>query len=578
MSKKATMTILNEPLAKAIQRLRSQRTDDADYEAKACAHGLSASVWDTVSSFANSFGGILLLGLDESSGFAPAQGFDINKVRDQFVEGMGDGGSDGIRLTNPPTYRMRRETVDGRQILVVTIFANDIGKKPCYVTAKGVENGSYKRVDDKDIRLSSAEIYEYRHQLTPSYADMEVVPGCDATDLDDQQLRLIFAAKKNSRALYGAKTKQQKLARLDITDKKGEVLLGGLLATGQFPQQFFPRLIIDVAAHPGDTKSEPGKLRFLDRAQCDGPIPVMLDTALQAVRRNLRTYSFVQGIGRTDELEIPEEVLREVLANAVVHREYHQYFRGQPVSVDIYPNRVEVSNPGGLWGGATTENLADGTSRCRNAALIVLVRDAPIPGEGTATTVEGQGSGIPFVLRQLEQRGLPKPTFRATADQFTVILWRADPALPPLLLGYSGPSGQSASAGSADLSVSSSSADPAASSASSVSTAHTSQEPHAGSSPTSKPSGNPRIFKARTAHKARTNGRGPASQVKEETLAAIYEAMPSGAAITARELAQRTRKSSKTVQRALKTLIAAGQVQAIGKPKSRTRAYIKTER
>ncbi|WEV69423.1 putative DNA binding domain-containing protein [Bifidobacterium sp. ESL0775] len=555
------MAILNEPLAKAVRRLRSQRTDDADYEAKACAHGLSASVWDTVSSFANSSGGVLLLGLDEMSGFAPARGFDINKTRDQFVEGIGDGGSDGIRLTNPPTYRMRRETLDGRQILAVAIFANDIGKKPCYVTAKGIENGSYKRIDDKDIRLSAAEIYEYRHQLTPSYADMEVVSGCDAGDLDDQQLRLIFEAKRNSRALYGAKTKQQKLARLDITDKKGEVLLGGLLATGQYPQQFFPRLIIDVAAHPGNAKSEPGPLRFLDRAQCDGPIPVMLNLALQAVRRNLRTYSLIEGIGRTDELEIPEEVLREVIANAVVHREYHEYFRGQPVSVDIYPDRIEVSNPGGLWGGATTENLADGTSRCRNAALIGLVRDAPIPGEGAATTVEGQGSGIPFVLRELERRGLPRPTFRAAADQFTVILWRGNPA------PRAPRQGQSESTGSATPLTSSRQGRRGGSSMTSPST-------------TGKTNENSGIPKGRKTHKS---GRGTAgaqgsiSQVKKGTLATIREAMPPDTAITAKELARRTGTSTKTVQRALKTLIAVGQAQAIGKPRSRTRAYIKIE-
>ena len=80
-------------LAKVVSRLRAQRTDDAFVEVKACSRGLSADVWETVSAFANTAGGLLLLGLDENDGaFAPAQHFDINRVRDQFVTGMGDGG------------------------------------------------------------------------------------------------------------------------------------------------------------------------------------------------------------------------------------------------------------------------------------------------------------------------------------------------------------------------------------------------------------------------------------------------------------------------------------------------------
>lgn len=61
----------------------------------------------------------------------------------------------------------------------------------------------------------------------------------------------------------------------------------------------------------------------------------MINDAVNATSRNLRSYSFIEGIGRKDELEIPSEVLREAIANAVVHREYHPYFQGQPVTVDV---------------------------------------------------------------------------------------------------------------------------------------------------------------------------------------------------------------------------------------------------
>ncbi|MDO4805862.1 MAG: ATP-binding protein, partial [Coriobacteriales bacterium] len=123
--------------------------------------------------------------------------------------------------------------------------------------------------------------------------------------------------------------------------------------------------------------------------------------------------------------EIPEEVLREVIANAMVHREYSDLFLGQAVVVDIYPNRVEVTSPGGLWGGKTLENLADGISRCRNASLMRLSRSLPSPS-GTGMRVEAQGSGIPMVLYEMRRGGLPRPSFEAGGDYFKVNLWRPD--------------------------------------------------------------------------------------------------------------------------------------------------------
>lgn len=416
------MAIPDEPVEAAVARLRAQGADDGDYEAKACASRLSASVWDSVSAFANTSGGTLLLGLDENAGFAVPDGFDWARVRDQLVEGMGDGGGTGARLTLPPEYRVERAMVDGNPILVVRVLENPADKKPCFVTAKGVEGGSYKRVGDKDIRLSAAEVYELRNLLRPSLADMAVVAEADRSDLDGDVLTGILDRRRGSKALRGVDGQAERLARLNITDKTGGVRMAGLLVAGVYPQQFFPRLLVDVAVHPGTRKSEPGMPRFLDRVLCDGPMAEMIDDAVNAVARNLRTVSVVEGAGRRDEPEIPLEVLREAIANAVIHREYHPYFQGQSVGVDVYADRVEVSSPGGLWGGKTLENIANGESRCRNTALIQLMQTTP--SAGGMATVEGQGTGVMFMTSQMQDKGLPLPEFRPAPDRFTVIFRR----------------------------------------------------------------------------------------------------------------------------------------------------------
>ncbi|RGW10796.1 helix-turn-helix domain-containing protein, partial [Bifidobacterium pseudolongum] len=91
------MAIIEEPLVQAIERLRAQHNDDADYEAKSCATTLSKSVWESVSAFANTDGGTLLLGVDENKNFTVPPQFDADKTINQFVDGMGDGSKDGAK-------------------------------------------------------------------------------------------------------------------------------------------------------------------------------------------------------------------------------------------------------------------------------------------------------------------------------------------------------------------------------------------------------------------------------------------------------------------------------------------------
>lgn len=421
----------SDEFAALVTRLRAQRTGDGVCEVRAAAGGLSVGIWDTVSAFANTHGGDILLGLNEAAGFRPASGFDLDRVRDQFVEGIGDGGGEG-RLVLPPVYSMERHVVDSGSVLLIRVAENDLGNKPCYVRAKGLQGGAFKRVDDKNLRLSATEIFEMQRALASQESDRVPVAEADTSDLDSGLVASLLEVKKDSKALRGATTKAAKLTRLNVLTKEGRITVAGLMVVGTYPQQFLPRLLIDVAVHPANEKSTPGTaVRFIDRVTCDGPLAEAIDQAVQAVARNLRTYSVVEGTGRRDELEIPREVLREAIANAAVHRQYHELFRGQSVSVDVYPDRVIVSNPGGLWGGKTLENLDDGTSRCRNQTLMQLLQSVPFP-DGGGLTVEGQGGGVKLMIHEMEAHALDRPRFRATADQVSVEFRRHGAEVPRL--------------------------------------------------------------------------------------------------------------------------------------------------
>ena len=150
----------------------------------------------------------------------------------------------------------------------------------------------------------------------------------------------------------------------------------------------------------------------------------MISDAVAAVAKNLRRASAVQGVSRIDSLEIPEEVLREAIANAAIHREYGDRFCGQSIAVDVFDDRIEVVNPGGLYGGKTRENLFDGSSRCRNATLVKLMSLVPLP-DGAGSPAEGNGSGIPMMIDAMRAHGLAEPLFCTGFDRFKVVLYRS---------------------------------------------------------------------------------------------------------------------------------------------------------
>lgn len=538
------MTIVNEQIKDAIERLRIQKTDDSNYEAKSCDVKLSVSVWETVSAFANTNGGTLLLGLDESNNFSPTKNFDINKVRDQFIEGIGDGGANGARLTYPPRYNLERVIVDDNsQILAIKIYENPADKKPCYITAKGDKGGSYKRVDDKDIRMSNDEVYEIENALRPSDIDLSIVKEATKSDLNKDLVENLIARRANSKALRGTTTEDEKLTRLNITDKQGRVRMAGLLTLGNYPQQFFPRLFIDVTAHAGTEKSSTGAQRFIDREECSGAISEMIEDAVNAVIKNLRVSTFINGVERIEESEIPREVLREAIANAVIHREYHEYFQGQPVSVDIFPDRVVVTNPGGLWGGKTLDNIDDGESKCRNAALMQLAQYAPIEANRIgAGVVEGQGSGIAFMINEMQAWSLPKPQFIPRLGSFRVILKRAKAKLPSDLnyVNYANRTNCSQITDSNKNYV----------------------DEHNGTEQTVE-------NYTQVEHTQSESKRNP---LNDDILLTL---IPVDSTITTPELAELTKKSPETIRRHLRKLIAENKVKALGKVTSKQRKYAK---
>lgn len=419
-------------LADIVATLRETGVEFEDVEVKRASGGLPRGVAETMSAFANSRGGIIILGLDERAGFAAVGVSDPVALRDELA------GVARAQLT--PALAPIIDTVpfEGVILMLAEIEALPSAQRPCYVTTRGLYNGAFVQVGDGDQRLTPYEIDRLRENSGQPRWDDEPVPRATAKDLDRGAVsRLIETATRNSPRSFSGLSEPDALARLGVlVSHEGSLVpsLAGLLSVGTYPQQFFPQLMVSLAVYPHENAGQPGPggIRFLDSAAVGGTVPTMVTDTIQAAQRNLRKGSRVVGAGRDDYWEIEPEVIREAVVNALMHRDYSPQARGTQIQVELFPDRLTVTSPGGLFGNVRLETLGQSaTSSSRNARLAALLQEAGDPHTGRPVA-ENRGSGISMMISQVRRDTGLVPLFAANLDEFRVTIPRTSLVTPEL--------------------------------------------------------------------------------------------------------------------------------------------------
>ena len=408
--------------------LRNRGRDMSTIEVKAAVGGIPRSLPETVSAFANTSGGTILLGLSEYDGFRPAEGFDADKVEAQIADIFRQRGARETQGPVHPVPPVRVETAEVEGAFVVLVDVEELASelKPCFVSAQGMESGSYERIFDGDHRLGSHAVFLLSSNRTQPLRDVEPIPGSSIEDLDASQVRRYVERVRSTRPrLSDMASDEAELLRLvNALDGEGRLTLAGLLALGRYPQGYYPQLMLSLSVFPGATKDALADgTRMLDRATFEGPIPVMVADALQRISRNLATRRVASGALSLDQPEIPLDAVREALVNALAHRDYSSFAQSEQVRVELYSNRLEIISPGGIWGGRTERELLEGGSRSRNATLTRLLEDVPA-GRSDEMVSENAGIGIRLMVGSMKRRGLPVPAFAARPTSFSAVLSR----------------------------------------------------------------------------------------------------------------------------------------------------------
>lgn len=420
-----------ERLSGLVAALRDEGSDSTEVEAKAAHEGFPTDLDHTVSAFANTpGGGVILLGLDERHGFDAVDVYDANEAAKRLAAVARQG------VEPPIVAKIDVCEVDGARLVVARVHEALPAMKPVRARSTGK---AYLRTFDGDYPMSALEEQALIANRDHPRFDRAPVEGTSVEDLDRDLTAAYCETCRSSSSVLARFDDSQILLRTGVVTRDGQLTLAGLLCLGSYPQQFVPNLVIQASVAPAAT--EPTGTRASDVRKFDGPLPVIFDEVTRWVQRSTRTrVRFADdGHGR-DEPEYPAAAVRELIANALVHRDLGPHAMAAAITLVLEPHQLLLSNPGGLWG-ITVERLGhDPISSARNDSLVRIAQNLRLV-DGRRV-VEALASGIPTVLRSLDDAGMVRPAFHDQGVRFTVrvpnhallapddLRWLADLDLP----------------------------------------------------------------------------------------------------------------------------------------------------
>lgn len=406
-----------EKIERELAWLRERKGDTTLIEVKAARGGIPENLAETTCAFANMpEGGTILLGIDEHSNF------DVVGVAKPAEIEAGIVAQARNAVSPSPSIETYTVKVSKKHVVVAEVAGLPITSRPA--TFKG---RAFLRQADGDYKMNDAELRMVEvaklHADQQMSHDTRTIRGTSVKDLDkDLVKQFLDWARTNISRLRNLEDDNDVLRMLQVIDADKQLTLSGLYGIGMLPQGPLPALSVTAAVRLPEGSSE----RTRNLEVMTGPVPDLLVSAMDWVQRNIDVAQQYGSNGHMrDVYELPMEAVREIIANALVHRDVGPFTveAGKGIDIRLDKNRLVVSSPGGLKTLSTDQLVSAELSRVEVNPHLYRVARAVRDAEGNRI-IEGEGGGIQQVLKVCEKAGLRAPTFIDTGVKFTAILWR----------------------------------------------------------------------------------------------------------------------------------------------------------
>jgi len=340
----------------------------------------------TVLGFCNLYGGRIIIGINDDREIVGVSEGEVEELMDSLHRSIHESSTPPIL---PAIYTQR---IDGKMLLIIEVSSGM--NKPYFRTTDGMIHGTYIRIGTQTMKATLEMIEELKWKSRGKFLDELPVYASGIKDINEN----VFQEFLNNRSIKFEKRKiQEMMLHYNIVIQEHlqtYPTVGGILLFGNHPQHFLPESFI-ICTHFQGTSGR----NVIATRDCTGTLFNQYNESLSFIINRLNKQFKIKGAEKRQEvLEIPEEAIREVLLNAIVHRNYH--IPG-PTKVAIYDNRVEIFSPGNFPGPLNIDELEMGITYIRNATITKIFRETGY--------IEKLGSGFRSLFESYRKRKLSEP-------------------------------------------------------------------------------------------------------------------------------------------------------------------------
>lgn len=380
------------------------------------------SLADELAAFANSRGGVCLLGVDDTREVLgiPLERLDLVEdfVRQICLDSI-------TPPLTPVIVRLFLPSTAGEQLPVLKVEVASslfVHRGP---GGYGHRVGSAKREMAPDYL---ARLFQQRSQARIIRFDEQAVPGASLDDLAENLWQRFASPRVQD-------TREVLLEKLAMArpDADGTLrpTIAGVLMASMDPRRWLPNAFIQAVAYRGTEILPQGDTAYqLDAQDITGPLDSQVLAACNFVRKNMQVYA-VKGEGRHDLPQYDMTAVFEALVNAVAHRDYS--IHGAKIRLRMFADRLELYSPGAIPNTMTVESLSY-RQAARNEAITSLlakcqVADTDMAITGRSSMMDKRGEGVQIILDQSELLSGTRPLYRIVDDSELLLVITA--ATPP---------------------------------------------------------------------------------------------------------------------------------------------------
>jgi ATP-dependent DNA helicase RecG len=398
-----------DEIIRLIQKAESLDTELPELELKTAKDNVPRDIWKSISAFSHRRGGgVIVFGVSEKP--VKVEGCDkIHEMQTNLIEVFNDKMSYSLR----PEYHII-DWSDNKTILAVYIPECPADYRPCYFKQVGLPHGAYMRDGITNRHLTDNEFRNLVALSKQFQFDLSEAIHARLDDLSKEKI-LRFLQKRDAETGRTPTTNvtDDLLVSLGLAGSFGGELkptvAGYLIFSKHDPIAGLPyeRYAIRCVRYAGDSASTP----IVSSKDVTGTLDEQIDGVYSFMVGNIKRGAYIDGTKRIIRFEYPEEALRELIANAIIHRDYK--ITETFTQVCVFENRIEISNPGSLPPGVTVDNIKD-AQYSRNAAIAGRLKEMDY--------LEEFGRGIDIVCDLMMTWGLPAPIFKNSVNSFKALL------------------------------------------------------------------------------------------------------------------------------------------------------------